>query len=156
MEINATLFGQLLTFAVLVWFTLKYVWPPITNAMQERAKKIAAGLQAAERSQRELQQAEHRIVEMLRNARVEASNIIENANKRSTKMLEEAKEHAKQEGQKILERARDDIASEVSQTREVLRTQLAELAVAGAGKILRRHLDVSAQKDLLDEFVAEL
>lgn len=156
MEINATLIGQLITFAILVWFTMKYVWPPITKAMVEREKKIAAGLEAAVRSQRELENAEHKALSIIHDAKREASTIIEQAHKRSTQVVEEAKEIAKLEGARIVDHARNEIAREVTQAKEVLRKQLASLAVAGASKIIQRNLDASAQAGLLDELVAEI
>lgn len=156
MEINATLIGQLITFAILVWFTMKYVWPPITKAMVEREKKIAAGLEAAVRSQRELENAEHKALSIIHDAKREASTIIDQAHKRSTQLVEEAKEVAKQEGMRLVERAKSDISREVTQAKEVLRKQLATLAVAGAEKILQRNLDASAQVGLLDELTAEI
>jgi F-type H+-transporting ATPase subunit b len=156
MEINATLIGQLITFLVLVWFTMKYVWPPITTAMQEREKKIAAGLEAAERSKRELELAEHKALAIVREAKHEASQIVDNAHKRSMQLVDDAKETAREEGKRIIDVANDEIVREVSKTKEGLRKQLASLAVAGAEKIIRRHLDEAAQSDLLDEFVAEI
>ena len=156
MEINATLIGQLITFAILVWFTMKYVWPPITKAMHEREKKIAAGLEAAERSKRELDQAEHKALAIIREAKLESSHIVEQAHKRFAQIVEEAKLSARQEGQRLVDRAHDEIAREVSQAKEVLRKQLASLAIAGAEKIIRRNVDMSTQSALLDEFVAEI
>ncbi|MDA8561746.1 F0F1 ATP synthase subunit B [Gammaproteobacteria bacterium] len=156
MEINATLIGQLITFAILVWFTMKYVWPPITKAMFEREKKIAAGLEAAVRSQRELENAEHKALSILHDAKREASEIIDQAHKRSAQTVEESKEIAKQEGIRIIDNAKKEIAKEVTQAKEALRKQLASLAVAGAEKIIQRNLDLSAQTGLLDELVAEI
>lgn len=156
MDINATLLGQLLTFLVLVWFTMKYVWPPITKAMQEREKKIASGLEAAERSKRELEHAEHKALTILRDAKVDAAKLVELANKQSVKIVDEAKENARIEGKRIVEHAREEINLEVSQIKEALRKHLAALAVAGAEKIIQRNLDASAQIALLDEFAAEI
>ena len=156
MEINATIIGQLLTFAILVWFTMKYVWPPITKAMVEREKKIAGGLEAAERSKRELENAEHKALSIIHDAKSEASHLIDQAHKRSAQVVEDAKETARQESNRILEQAKNEIAREVSQAKEVLRKQLASLAVAGAEKIIQRNLDASAQAGLLDELVAEI
>ena len=156
MEINATLLGQIITFLLLVWFTMKYVWPPITKAMHDRESKIALGLEAADRSKRELEQAELEVQEILRQARTEAAQIVDQAHKRSVLMLDDAKDNARQEGQRILEQAQDEFAREVSQTKEALRKQLASLAVAGAGKIIQRNLDESTNADLLDQFVAEI
>ncbi len=156
MEINATLLGQLITFVVLVWFTMKYVWPPITKAMLEREKKIAAGLEAAERSKRELAEAEHKALTIIRTAKQESSQIIDQAHKRSAQLVEEAKQDARVEAKRILERAQDEIALEVSQAKQALRKQFADVAIAGATKIIRRNLDNSTNVALLDEFAAEL
>jgi F-type H+-transporting ATPase subunit b len=156
MEINATLIGQLITFALLVWFTMKYVWPPITKAMTEREKRIADGLEASDRSKRELEQAEQTALTIIRDAKLEASQVIDQAHKRSVQIVEEAKENARTESKRIVEHAQDQIELEVSQTKEALRKQLAALAVAGAEKILKRNLDASANAALLDEFAAEI
>jgi F-type H+-transporting ATPase subunit b len=156
MDINATLIGQLLTFLILIWFTMKYVWPPITKAMQEREKKIAAGLEAAERSKRELEHAEHKALTIIRDAKVEASQIVDQAHKRFAQIVDEAKENARVESGRILEHAQDEIAREITQAKEALRKQLAGLAIAGAEKIIQRNLDASAQAALLDEFAAEI
>lgn len=156
MEMNATLIGQLITFIILVWFTKRYVWPPITKAMLEREKKIAAGLEAAERSKRELEMAEHKALTIIREAKLSASQVIEQAHKRSVQIVEEAKEHARQEGGRIIERAQEEIALEITQTKEALRKQLAGLAIAGAEKIIQRNLDASTHAALLAEFAAEI
>lgn len=156
MEINATLFGQLITFLVLVWFTMKYVWPPITQAMHEREKKIAAGLEASDRSKRELELAEHKALTIVGDAKAEATQIIDQAHKRSVQIIEEAKDAARLESARIIEHANDEIAREVSVAKEILRKQLAGLAVAGAEKIIKRNLDASVQADLLNELVAEI
>lgn len=156
MEINATLLGQIITFLLLVWFTMKYVWPPITKAMHDREKKIAAGLEAAERSKRELELAEHKAIAIVREAKQEASHIVDSAHKRSVQIVDDAKDTARTEGKRILEQSREEFAREVSQTRELLRKQLASLAIAGAEKIIQRNLDTTANAALLDEFVAEI
>lgn len=156
MEINATLFGQLITFVLLVAFIMKYVWPPINKAMTEREKKIAAGLEAAERGQRELENAEHQSSVIIRDAKLEATQIVEQAHKRFAQIVDEAKESARVEGERILALAQDDIVREVNLAKEALRKQLAGLAIAGAEKIIQRNLDPSTQKALLDEIVAEI
>jgi F-type H+-transporting ATPase subunit b len=156
MEINATLIGQLITFILLVWFVMKYVWPPITTAMHEREKKIAAGLEAAERSKRELEHAEHKALSIIREAKLEATQIVEQAHKRFAQIVDEAKESARIEGERILALAQDDILREVNLAKEALRKQLATLAIAGAEKIIQRNLDASVQTALLDEIVAEI
>ena len=156
MEINATLIGQLITFAILVWFTMKYVWPPITKAMLEREKKIAAGLEAAARSKRELEMAEHKALNIIRDAKAEATVIIEKTHKHAATLVDEAKENARIEAKRIIEHARDEIALEVSKAKEVLRKQLATLAIAGAEKIIKHNLDAAKNTALLDEFAAEI
>lgn len=156
MDINATLLGQLLTFAILVWFTTKYVWPPITKTMHEREKKIAAGLEAAERSQRELEMAEHKAQTIIREARQQANQIIEQANLHSAQLVEEAKANAKVEGQRMIELAQNDIGLEVSQAKEMLKTYLARLAVSGAEKIIHRHLDSAAHQELMNQLASEI
>ena len=156
MEINATLIGQLLTFVVLVWFTMKYVWPPITKALEEREKKTAAGLEFAEQSKRELEAAEKKAAHILTDAKVNAAQVIELAHKRSEQIVEEAKETARVEGKRLIEVAQEDIQRQLSQTKENLRKQLAVLAVAGAEKIIQRNLDAATQTDLLNEIVSEI
>lgn len=156
MDINATLIGQLLTFLVLVWFTMKYVWPPIMKAINEREKKIASGLEAAERSKRELEHAEHKALSIIREAKAEATKVIDLAHKRSLQIIEEGKENARLESNRIMEHAKEEISREVSQIKEALRKQLSVLAIAGAEKIIQRNLDASLQSTLLDEFAAEI
>jgi F-type H+-transporting ATPase subunit b len=156
MDVNATLLGQLITFAVLVWFTMKYVWPPITKAMHEREKTIASGLEAAERSKRELEIAEHKALSIIREAKEHAATIVDNAHKRSVQVVEDAKEAARQESKRIVDQANEEILREVSRTKETLRKQLATLAIAGAEKIIQRNLDENTNSALLDEFVAEI
>jgi F-type H+-transporting ATPase subunit b len=156
MELNFTLIGQLITFVILVAFIMKYVWPPITKALSEREKTIAAGLEASERGKRELIDAEHKAINIIREAKVEAASVIDQAQKRTIQIIDEAKEDARQEASRVLERAQADIVREVNQAKEGMRKQLATLAVAGAEKIIQRNLDLSAQTALLDEFVAEI
>ena len=156
MDINATLIGQFITFAILIWFTMKYVWPPITKAMHEREKKIAAGLEAAERGKRELEIAEHKSLSIIREARQQATQIIEQANLHSAQLIEEAKTHAKQEGLRIVDLAQGEIDRDVAQAKETLKTHLATLAIAGAEKIIQRNLDAKAHDDLLNELAAEI
>lgn len=156
MDINATIIGQFITFAILVWFTMKYVWPPITKTMHDREKKIASGLEAAERSKRELEQAEHKALSIIREAKQQATQIIEQANLHSAKLVEEAKTNAKQEGQRIVEMAQGEIEKEVMQAKEALKAKLATLAITGAEKIIQRNLDQSIHDDLLNKLAAEI
>ena len=151
MEINATIIGQFITFAILVWFTMKYVWPPITKTLHDREMKIAAGLEAAERSKRELEMAEHKAFSIIREAKQQASQIIEQANLHSAQLMEEAKAQARVEGERIVEMARSEIDREVTQAKEALKNQFASLAVIGAEKIIQRNLDPAIHKDLLND-----
>ncbi|EKD72102.1 MAG: F0-ATP synthase, B subunit [uncultured bacterium] len=156
MDINATIIGQFITFAILIWFTMKYIWPPIINAMQEREKKIAAGLEAAEQSKRELEVAEHQALSIVREAKLQANQIIEQANLQSSQLVDEAKVQAKQESQRIVELAQTEIDQQVSQAKEALKNQLAKLAMFGAEKIIQRQLDASTHDALLNELAAEI
>jgi F-type H+-transporting ATPase subunit b len=156
MEINATLIGQLITFAILVWFVMKYVWPPITKAMQEREKTIAAGLEAAERSKHELEQAQHKALSIIHDAKRDAAHVVEQAHKRSVQILEDAKITAREEGERLVDRAKAEIERELNQAKEVLRKQLSSLAIQGAEKIIQHNLDPSKQTALLDAFLAEI
>jgi F-type H+-transporting ATPase subunit b len=156
MEINATIIGQFITFSILVWFTMKYVWPPITKTLHDREKKIAAGLEAAERSKRELEMAEHKSLTIIREAKQQASQIIEQANSHSAHLIEEAKAEAKREGQRIVEMAQSEIDREVTQAKEALKNQVAKLAVSGAEKIIQLKLDPAIHHDLLNKLAAEI
>jgi len=155
-NINATLLGQAITFAILIWFTMKFVWPPLMAAMAERAKTIADGLAAAERGKHDLELAEKRAAEILRLGKEKASEIIAASEKRASEIVEEAKANAKTEGDRILVAAKADIDQEVFRAREQLRTQVTAVALAGAGKILGREIDAKAHNDLLDKLVAEI
>jgi F-type H+-transporting ATPase subunit b len=156
MDINATILGQFITFFVLVWFTMKYVWPPITKTMHDREKKIADGLAAADRSKQELEVAKHKSLSIIREAKQQASQIIEQANLHSAQLVEEAKTKAKEDGQRIVEMAQGEIDREVTQAKEALKNQVAALAIAGAEKIIQRKLDLSSHNDLLNDLVAEI
>lgn len=156
MDINATIIGQFLTFAILVWFTMKYVWPPITKTMHERDKKIAGGLEAAERSKRELEMAEHKASSIIREAKQQATQIIEQANLHSANLVEDAKTQAKQENLRIVEMAQGEIEREIALAKETLKKQVAELAVIGAEKIIQRDIDPAKHQDLLNALAAEI
>jgi F-type H+-transporting ATPase subunit b len=156
MDINATLIGQFITFVILVWFTMKYVWPPIISTMHKREKKIADGLAAAEQSKRELELATHKSLAIIRDAKQQATHIVEQATLHATQLIEEAKGQAKQEGQRIIELAQGDISREIAQTKEVLKTQLATLVIAGAEKIIQQHLNASTHHALLKELAADM
>ncbi len=156
MNINATIIGQFITFAILVWFTMKYVWPPILKAIHDREKKIAAGLEAAERSKRELEVAEHKSLSIIRDAKQQATQIIEQANLHSAQLVEEAKVQAKKESQRIVDMAQEEIDKEVTKAKEALKTQLATLVIAGVEKVVQQKLDPALQQDLLNTLAAEI
>ncbi|MGP8308568.1 F0F1 ATP synthase subunit B [Vibrio sp. YIC-376] len=156
MNINATLLGQAISFALFVWFCMKYVWPPLMQAIEERQKKIADGLQAAERAAKDLDLAQANASDQLKEAKRTATEIIEQANKRKSQILEEAREEAQAERQKILTQAEAELEAERNRARDELRKQVATLAVAGAEKILERTIDKEAQKDILDNITAKL
>mgnify|MGYP000461594968 CR=1 FL=1 len=156
MEINLTLVVQMVVFAAFVWFTMKFVWPPLSKALEERQDKIADGLAAAERGRRELELAQHRVKDEMKQAKVQASDIIEKANRRAAQLIEEAKADAREEAQKLAKIAEEQISQEVNRAKDVLRKQVAGLAVAGAEKILKREIDEQANRALLDNLIEEI
>ncbi|HEY9149475.1 MAG: F0F1 ATP synthase subunit B [Gammaproteobacteria bacterium] len=156
MNINATLIGQSIAFFLFVWFCLKFIWPPLINALNERKKAIADGLAAAERGQHEQELAQKRAAEVLHEAKQQASEIIGRAEKRANEIVEEAKTDAKQEGGRILTAAQAEIDQEVHRAREALRSQVVGIALAGAEKVLEREIDASTHDDLLNKLVAEI
>jgi F-type H+-transporting ATPase subunit b len=156
MNINATLIGQAISFIFFVWFCMKFVWPPIMAALEERKKKIADGLAAAERGKHEQELAEQRAKEVISEAKQEASNIIAQAQKRASEIVEEAKETARTEGERIVSAANAEIEQEVNRAKEHLRGQVVSIAVAGAGKVLNRELDDKAHDDLLKDLVSQI
>lgn len=149
MNINATLFVQALSFAALIWFTVRFVWPMITDAMDERTKRIADGLAAAEAGKQSLERSAKQAEEAISQARGRAAEIVAQAEKRASQMIEEAKTTAKVEGDRLVAGARAEIDQEVSRAKEMLRTQVATLAVAGAEQILKREVDAKAHADML-------
>jgi len=155
-NINLTLIGQIIAFAVFVAFCMKFVWPPLINAMQERAKKIADGLDAANRAERDLKLAQEKAGSQLREAKEQAAQIIEQANKRAGQIIDEAKESASQEGDRLKAAAQAEIDQEVNRAKETLRTQVSALAVAGASKILETSIDVEKHNELLNKLAEEL
>ena len=150
MNINMTLIGQLLAFAVFVWFTMRFVWPPIAKALEDRKAKIADGLAAAERGQHEQQLAQERAKEKLLEAKQQAAEIVARAEKRAAEIVEESKDTARTEGERLLHAAQAEIDQEANKAREELRAKVAVLAVAGAEKILRKEIDADAHKDIVD------
>lgn len=156
MNINLTLFGQTIAFAIFVWFTMKYVWPPITQAMQERQKKIAEGLDAAGRAQRDLDLAQEKASQTLRETKEQATQIIEQANKSANLIIEEAKDTARSEGDRLITAAKAEIEQEVNRAKDELRAQVAVLAVQGAEQILGSEVDSKAHSELVNKLAAQL
>lgn len=156
MNINLTLFGQTIAFAIFVWFTVKYVWPPLTQAMQERQKKIAEGLDAAGRAQRDLSLAQEKATQTLRETKEQATQIIEKANKSANLMIEEAKQQARSEGERLIAAARAEIEQEINRAKDELRTQVAALAVKGAEQILESEVDSAAHRELVNKLASQL
>ena len=156
MNINATLLAQTIMFALFVWFCMKFVWPPIMAALEQRKKQIADGLADAERAKHDLEMAAKRSAEILREAKEKAGEIVSSGEKRASEIIEAAKEQARAEGDRIITGAKAEIDQEVFRAREQLRTQVSAIALAGAGKILGREIDAKAHNDLLDKLVAEI
>ena len=156
MNINATLLGQAISFAIFVWFCLKYVWPPLTAAMQERQQQLSEGLQNAELAQTELDAAKADIEVQLNETKQQAAVLIDQANKRANNIVEEAKELAIKEGERLKLAARADIEQEINGAKEALRAQVAVLAVAGAEKILEATIDQNVHSGILDGLASEL
>jgi len=156
MNINLTLIAQLISFAVFVWFTMKFVWPPIVKALEERKAKIADGLAAAERGQHEQELAEKKAAERLHEAKQQAAEIIAKAEKRGSEIVEEAKTDARTEGDRLVTAARAEIEQETNKAREVLREKVAELAVAGAEKILRKEINAAAHQDIVTALAKQI
>ncbi len=156
MNINATLFGQTIGFALFVWFCMKYVWPPVTEAMRARQKRIADGLDAADRAGHDLELAQEKAAQYLKKAKEEAAGIVDGANRRDTQIVEDARNQARDEAEKIKTAAHAEIDQAVSQAREQLRAQVAALALAGAEQILEASVDENAHKALVDKLAASL
>lgn len=156
MNINATLFAQIIVFFVLVWFTMKFVWPPIVQALDERANKIAEGLAAAERGKSDAEAAEKRVAETLAEGRQQVAELVTNADKRAAHIVEEARTQAQEEAARIVAQARAEVETETNRAREVLREQVGLLAVKGAEKILRREVDSVKHADILSTLKQEL
>jgi F-type H+-transporting ATPase subunit b len=156
MNINLTLLAQAISFAILIWFTVKFVWPPLLTAIETRQKTIADGLAAGERGKHDLELAAKRASQELHAAKDRASEIIAQAEKRATEIVEEAKGNAKVEGDRIITGAKAEIEQEVNRAKEGLRQQVSDLAVAGAEKILRREIDAKAHAEMLSAIAKEL
>ena len=156
MSINGTLIAQMIVFLILVWFTMKFVWPPITAALDERAKKIADGLSAADKAKADLAAANTRVEQQLSAARDDAAKRLADAERLAQQIVEEAKGRANDEGAKIIAAAKAEAAQEAVKVREALRDQVAALAVKGAEQILRKEVNPSVHADLLARLKTEL
>ena len=156
MTLNVTLLIQMLVFACFVWFTMSFVWPPLQKALTARQAKIAEGLAAGERGQRELELAHHRAVDELKEAKHQANEIIEKASLRAAQIIEEAKEQAKIQADHAAKVAAEHLVQEVNRAREALHKELGRLAVAGAEKILKHEIDKSRNLLLIDQLIQEI
>jgi F-type H+-transporting ATPase subunit b len=155
-NINATLFAQMIVFGILIWVTMKFIWPPLKQAMDERAQRIAEGLSAADRAQAELKDADARVADEIKQARVQAGEIIDKAQQQANQILDKVKADALLEATRQKAVAQAEIDGMIGKARESLRGQVASLAVQGAKKIIQREIDPSAHKALLDQLVAEI
>ena len=156
MEINITLIGQTISFMMLVIITVKWIWPPLFQAMEERREKIAKGIEAAEKSELELKSVQDRVAEMLKEAKLEAAEILEQANKRSAEIVAESKEAARVESEKLLATTEAQIEYEFKQAQEKLQKQVAQLAVVGAEKIIAREISSNDHEQMLEDLANQL
>ena len=156
MGINMTLFGQMGTFLVFILFTMKFVWPPIVQALEERRVRIADGLAAADRGQKALEIADAQVAERLREARQQAAQIIEQAERRGAELVDEAKDSAQAAGERMLAKARAELELETSRAREALRGEVAAIALSGARQLLEREVDPNTHRELLDRLAGQL
>jgi F-type H+-transporting ATPase subunit b len=156
MDINLTLVGQMLTFVVFVWFTMKFVWPPITKAMSDREKKIADGLAAGERGERDLELARAKSTAILQEAKVEAARILDQANQRGDRIVVEARDQGQAERRRLLAHAQQEMEQQVSQTQRELQQKVSGLAISIAEKIVQRDIDESVHRQWLDQAIAEI
>jgi len=155
-NINLTLFGQMVTFAIFVWFCLKFVWPVFFVAMDERQQKIADGLDAADRAMRDLEAAKSEATDQMKEAKQEAAGIVDQANKRANQIVDEAKVLAVAEGDRLKVAAEAEIEQEINRAKEELRSKVAGLAIAGAEKILEASIDDKANRALVDKLATQL
>ncbi len=156
MNINLTLITQMIVFALLIWFTMRFVWPMILGAMEQRAKRIADGLAAAEKGQKDLSQAKVKADEIIREARTKAMQIIDQAQHRANELIEQAKNTAVAEGERLVAAAQQQTELQVSRAREELRQEVAALAVAGASRLLEREVDAKTHADLLAKLASQV
>ena len=156
MNFNATLFGQSITFIVFVLFCMKYIWPPLMAVLEERNARISEGLAAAEKGQKDLEDAQSKVSDSLKDAKQQAQEIINQAQKRANEIVDESKDTARDEAEKIKVAASSDIDQQVNSAREQLRKEVSGIALAGAGQILKREIDADTHAAVLDELVAQI
>lgn len=156
MSINATLIGQMITFALLVWFTMKYIWPPLFNSLEERKKKISEGLAAADKSQEDLKLAEKKAKSIIKEAKDHSSEIVTLAQKRANEIVEESKDNASKEADRRIQAAKAQIEQEIEQTKEALRKEVASLAVSAAQQILGAEIDQNKHQDIISKVSSKL
>ncbi len=156
MNINVTLFGELITFAVLVWVTMKYIWPPIMKAIEERQKKIVDGLAAAEKGQKSLELAEQKVKKQLKDVKNTAGKIIDDANMNAARLVEEGKHKAVAEAKRILTLAQSDVATESEKAKQHLQGEIATLVIEAARKVLHKNIDKAANQKLIDKVIEEI
>ena len=156
MNINLTLLGQAISFAIFVWFCMKYVWPPIMKALEERSSTIADGLAAAEQGKRDLEQAEEKVAKLMSDGKDKAQDFIVQAQRRAEEIVEAAKDEAKHEAEKIKLIAEAEIKQEKNQAREDLRQEVAELVISGAEQVLMREIDDKSHHEILEQMSSRL
>jgi F-type H+-transporting ATPase subunit b len=156
MNINATLILQSIAMMIFVWFCMKFIWPPLLKALDERRERIAEGLAASDKAEKELEAAKLTVEQQIREARDKAGEIVDQANQRHTQIVDQAKEDAVSERKRQVSAAEADIAQAANQAREELRSTVASLAVLGASQILEKEVDADTHRDLLDKLIAEI
>lgn len=156
MSINATLIGQMITFSLLVWLTMKHIWPPIIAALEERKAKISDGLAAAEKGQEEIRLAEKKAITILKEAKEQSAEIVSAAQKRANQLVEESKDQAKKEGERLLEAAKAQIEQEIQQAKENLRKEVSSLALRAAEQILKEEIDKAKHQAIISKAAEQL
>ena len=156
MDINATIIGQTIAFMFFVWFCVKYVWPPLIGAIEERQVKISEGLAAADNAEKDLELAQKRAAEVIKEAKAQAAEIVDKANKRHAQIVDAAKHHAQAEADKIKVIAQAELEQERAKAQSELSNQLASLVMIGTEKVLERTIDEKAHADIIDKLVAEI
>lgn len=156
MDITFTLIAQAVVFALFIWFTARFVWPPLMRAVEARQKAISDGLAAAERGTRALEEASAKSDEQLKAARAQAQDVLASANRQAVQLVDQARTQAKAEGERIVTAAKGEVERQIQQAREQLRKQVSELAVVGAARILKREVDARAHADVLKDLAARI